>query len=129
MNYNTDFRHDLEWGQVGENTVAEIVTGDKTEVKSERDIWVGTRNHYVEISSRGKPSGIQTTEAKWWTINFFHKDKFCFNITVSVESLKKLTKEGYKHKGWKKIPGGDNNTSMGILVPIEALIGINSNEL
>ena len=31
---------------------------------------------------------------------------------------------GYKHKGWKKIPGGDNNTSIGILVPITALIGI-----
>ena len=124
MNYNYNFKYDLEWGQVGENTVAEIVAGDKTEVKSERDIWANTGNHYVEISSRGKPSGIQTTEAKWWFINFFNKDKLCFSITVSVESLKKLVKEGRKHKGWKKIPGGDDNTSMGILVPITALIGI-----
>jgi hypothetical protein len=124
MNYNADFRYDLEWGQVGENTVAEIVAGDKTEVKSERDIWANTGNHYVEISSRGKPSGIQTTEAKWWTINFFNKDKLCFSITVATDSLYQLMKEGYKHKGWKKIPGGDNNTSWGILVPITALIGI-----
>ena len=28
MNYSRDFTHDLEWGQVGENTVAEIVAGD-----------------------------------------------------------------------------------------------------
>ena len=35
MDYNSDFRYDLEWGKSGENVVAEIVEGDKTEVKSE----------------------------------------------------------------------------------------------
>ena len=124
MKYNSDFRHDLEWGQVGENTVAEIVAGDKTEVKSERDIWVKTDNHYVEYSSRGHASGIMTTEAKWWTVNFFYEDKFIFNITKSVEDLRKLMKDGHKNKNWRKMAGGDNNTSLGILVPIKALIGI-----
>lgn len=65
-----------------------------------------------------------TTEAKWWTVNFFHKDKFCFNITISVEDLRKLMKDGHKNKNWRKMAGGDNNTSLGILVPIKALIGI-----
>ena len=126
MNYNYNFKYDLEWGQVGENTVAEIVTGDKTEVKSERDRWMTSGNHYVEYKSRGKSSGIMTTEAKWWSVNFFNPDtdKFCFNITISVEDLRKLMKNGHKNKNWKKIPGGDDNTSMGILVPIMALIGI-----
>ena len=64
MKHNSDFKHDLEWGQMGENVVADIVAGDKTEVKSERNIWKRTRNHYVEFQSRGKPSGIATTEAK-----------------------------------------------------------------
>ena len=60
MKHNADFRYDLEWGQIGENTVADIVAGDKTEVKSERDIWLKTGNHFVETESRGKPSGICT---------------------------------------------------------------------
>ena len=47
MKHNADFRYDLKWGQIGENTVAEIVSGDKTEVKSERDIWTKTGNHFV----------------------------------------------------------------------------------
>ena len=71
MKYNSDFTHDLEFGQMGEQTVADIVTGDKTEVKSERDIWVKTGNHFVETESRGKPSGICTTHAKYWSVNFY----------------------------------------------------------
>ena len=120
MKHNADFRYDLKWGQIGENTVAEIVSGDKTEVKSERDIWTKTGNHFVETESRGKPSGICTTQAKYWSVNFFHKDKFCYNVTVTVKDLKEIV---LKYKS-KKVRGGDNNTSWGILVPIRALINV-----
>ena len=117
MDHNADFRYDLEWGKIGENTVAEIVAGDKTEVKSERDIWVRTGNHFVETESRGKPSGICTTHAKFWSINFYQQDKFCFNITKTVEDLKQIV---LRYKA-KKVAGGDDDTSRGILVPITAL--------
>ena len=118
MDHNADFRYDLKWGQVGENQVADIVAGDKTEVKSERDIWVRTGNHFVETESRDKPSGICTTQAKYWSVNFYHQDKFCFNITKTVEYLKQIV---LKHKA-RKVRGGDNDTSWGILVPIHELI-------
>jgi hypothetical protein len=119
MKYNSDFRHDLEFGQLGEKTVADIVAGDKTEVKSERDMWTKTGNHFVEIQSRGKESGICTTEAKYWSVNFYKSGKFRFNITLEVEEMKKIV---LKHKS-NKVKGGDNDTSYGILVPIKELIG------
>jgi len=122
MEHNANFRYDLKWGQIGENAVAEIVAGDKTEVKSERDIWTTTGNHFVETESRDKPSGICTTQAKYWSVNFFHNDKFCYNITVTVKDLKKIVLN-YKSN---KVKGGDNNTSLGILVPIRALINVES---
>lgn len=120
MDHNSDFKYDLQWGQVGENTVADIVAGDKTEVKSERDIWARTGNHFVETESRGHPSGICVTEAKYWSVNFFKTDKLMFNITLTVENLKAIV---YEHRK-NKMRGGDNDTSKGILVPINALIKV-----
>ncbi len=118
MKYNNDFRHDLEFGQMGEQTVAEIVAGDTTEVKSERDIWANTGNHFVETESRGKPSGICTTQAKYWTVNFYRNGVFCFNITLEVKDLKRIVLE-HKHN---KVKGGDSDTSRGVLVPIKELM-------
>ena len=90
MDYNADFRYDLEWGQMGEQVVADIVAGDRTEVKSERDMWVRTGNHFVETESRVKPSGICTTQAKYWSVNFFQSDAFMFNVTLTVKNLKAI---------------------------------------
>ena len=38
MKHNSNFKHDLEWGKQGEVVLGEIQEGQKTEVKSERDI-------------------------------------------------------------------------------------------
>ena len=120
MDYNSDFRYDLEWGKRGENVVAEIVEGDKTEVKSERDGWSKTRNHFVEFASRGKASGIATTQAEWWTVNFFLHDEFIFNITVPSIRLRHMC----RNKKYRVVSGGDDNTSKGFLVPIVDLISV-----
>ena len=92
MKHNANFKYDLEWGKQGETVVAEIQQGEKTEVKSERDKWIKTGNHYCEYQSRGKESGIAKTQAEWWTINFYSKDKFCFNITLKTKDLKNIIK-------------------------------------
>lgn len=118
MKYSSDFSKDLEWGKLGEKTVADIVAGDSTEVKSERDIWTTTGNHFVEVESRGNPSGLMKTEATYWTINFYKQDKLLFNLTLTVENLKHIVKT----KTFRKIRGGDNNSSWGYLVPIRELI-------
>jgi hypothetical protein len=115
MEYNSDFKYDLEEGILkGETKFHEMLSKKKIEVKYDR-MTRKTGNVYIEYESRNKPSGIRTTQADYWTY-FVHDDE-CF--TISVKRLKvKLAKLKPP-----KIPGGDNNTSMGFLVRLTDLIG------
>ena len=122
MEYNSDFRYDLDFGLKGESLVAELLDNETTEVKSERadsvdeqKKWVTTGNHFVEYESRGKPSGIQTTHAKWWFVNFYVGNEIMFGKYISVKRL--LNK--IRDLECRKVKGGDNNTSMGFLFPIK----------
>ena len=122
MEHNSDFTHDLKFGQKGESVVAEILQiseDDKIEVKSERNIWKDTGNVFVEFYCRGKPSGIATTEAKWWMINFCDDDEVRSTIIISTKKLKTMVSIPQKYR---IVNGGDNNTSKGFLVPIIDLI-------
>ena len=49
------FDLDLTYGSIREDRIAEMLTNKKIEVKSERDIWVGTNNICIEYESWGKP--------------------------------------------------------------------------
>ena len=69
-----------------------------------------------------KQSGIKKTQAEWWTINFYSGDRFCFNITLKTKDLKSIINKN----NFNKVPGGDNNTSWGYLVPIIKLIDFNN---
>ena len=57
-----------------------------------------------------------------WTLNFYIGDRFCFNITVKTEDLKNII----DNNKFNSVPGGDNNTSWGYLVPIIKLIDCNN---
>ena len=122
MKYNSDFRYDLDFGLKGESVVAELLDNEKTEVKSERadskdeeKKWVTTGNHFVEYESRKKPSGIQTTQAKWWFVNFYIGDEIMYGKYISVKRLKqKLGKLKPR-----RVRGGDGDSSWGFLFPIE----------
>ena len=122
MEYNSDFRYDLDFGLKGESVVAELLDNETTEVKSERadsvdeeKKWVTTGNHFVEYESRGKPSGIQTTQAKWWFVNFYVGDEIMFGKYISVKRLK----EKLGKLKPRKVRGGDEDTSWGFLFPIK----------
>ena len=122
MEYNSDFRYDLDFGLKGESVVAELLDNETTEVKSERadsvdeeKKWVTTGNHFVEYESRGKPSGIQTTQAKWWFVNFYVGDEIIFGKYISVKRLK----EKLGKLKPRKVRGGDEDTSWGFLFPIK----------
>ena len=65
MDYNSDFRHDLEVGQLSEKFLADLLENRTIEVK--RDFLAAkTGNVFVEYESRGKPSGIATSTADYW---------------------------------------------------------------
>jgi len=66
LNNDKRFDLDLQYGQVFEKKVADMLRHSKIEVKTERDMWKCTGNIAIEIMSRGNPSGIETTEWVCW---------------------------------------------------------------
>jgi hypothetical protein len=114
MEFCSDFRFDLLVGNEVEGQLGLILNGKRIEVKSDK-LAHKSLNVFVEYESRGKRSGISTTQA----------DYYCFEvqgtfILISVPRLKIIAR---KYIGTKRdIRGGDENTSKGILLPIVDLI-------
>jgi len=114
MEYNSNFKYDLKVGQMAEQALGEIFENRKIEVK--RDLKAKTTgNVFVEFESRGKASGIAKTEADFWC--FALEDRF---VILSCEALKAIV-EPLKGTSMER-RGGDNNTSVGVLVKIKDLI-------
>ena len=112
------FDIDLEYGQVREQLVADMLQDKKIEVKSERDMWQRTGNIAIEYQSYGKPSGIDATESDYWFHNLcIGDDTFC-TLVFNTESLKKIIKNlDYK----RYVSGGDNNASRMYLLNLQKL--------
>lgn len=119
MIHNNDFKYDLEFGVLnGETWFHELVTNKKVEVKSDRRT-VETGNVYIEYWSRGKPSGIATTQADYYVYKIAEDTAFI----ISTEQLKKRLKQLVEDcKARKDVKGGDNNTSFGILCKLKDLL-------
>jgi hypothetical protein len=111
MKHNSDFKYDLEIGLKYETKLAELL-GKKIEVK--RDFkCLETGNIFVEYASRGKLSGIATSEADYYCY-WLSEHHF---IMVESEKLKAICKE---YLGTNRdVLGGDSNTSRGILLPLK----------
>jgi len=112
------FDIDLEYGQVREQLVADMLQDKKIEVKSERDLWQRTGNIAIEYESYGKPSGIDATESDYWFHNLcVGDDTFC-TLVFNTDSLKKIIKNlDYK----RSVSGGDNNASKMYLLNLQKL--------
>lgn len=115
MKYNSDFRHDLEVGQSAENLLGQLLEGKKLEVKMDRRARK-TGLFFIEFESRGKPSGLATTEADYWALVV---EGACALI-VKTESLRELARVTLQKYGFKN--GGDNNTSKGVLIKLGELM-------
>ncbi len=114
MKYCSNFKHDLEVGQLAEQALADILENKTIEVKNDLKA-TKTGNLFIEFMSRGKKSGIDRTEADVWC--FFIKDIF---ILIETKKLKELV-EPLKGTSAERL-GGDNDTSLGVLLPIIDLI-------
>tara|TARA_B100000989_G_scaffold132376_3_gene98278 strand:+ start:11191 stop:11547 length:357 start_codon:yes stop_codon:yes gene_type:complete len=117
MKYCSNFRHDLEVGQVAEKEIGKLLSEKKIEIKKDM-LAKKTGNVFVEYMSRGKTSGIDRSEA----------DYYCFVVEnliifIPTNDLKEIIKP---LKGTKRdVRGGDNNTSRGVLLPLTTLIPTN----
>ena len=112
------FDIDLEYGEIREDKIKDMLTNKKVEVKSERDMWMKTGNIAIEYESYGKPSGIITTEADYWFHNLCIGDEEYCTLVFKTDTLRKIVD---KLDYFKTVSGGDNNASKMFLVNIQKL--------
>ena len=119
-----NFDIDLDFGLIHEDKVKDIFQGKGSiEVKTERDMWSRTGNMAVEITYKGKPSGITITDAKWWCHLFTIDGDIKFVLMMRVKELKERIKQLARTNFIKIVKGGDNDDSEIILVPIQKVVG------
>ena len=90
-----------------------LLTGDKIEVKTDLQA-TQTGNVFIEYQSRDRLSGLSTSKADYWAFLISNEQI----IIIETNKLKELCKT----KGLRRVDGGDNNTSKGILIPLNKLI-------
>ena len=94
---------------MSDNKNNEIKFEVKTDVLVTKDNDTG--NVAIEIRYKGEPSGVSSTEAKWFVYYFANLDKENLWM-ISVDNLKKLI----KNNKFKIVKGGDNNNSELVLI-------------
>ena len=112
------FLTDLPFGEKYERESKSILEGKdvKVEVKADR-LCQKTGNIYVETESRGKDSGIITTDADVWAFCLWKENRELQTyVYIPVKILKKLMTK------YPKKAGGDNYTSKGHIIPKEDLL-------
>lgn len=112
-----DSRFDINLleGKVSENELFDILktVEVKKDYKAHR-----TGNIAVEFESRGKPSGIATTEAEWWAFILVNKDfEDEIIIMFKTETLADACRKYINTD--RDIYGGDDDTSRMILLPLK----------
>jgi hypothetical protein len=113
----TKFTKDLSYGKKHEKLVMKSM--ENFELKTDR-MAHKTGNVYVEFQSRGRDSGIRTSKSDTWIFKIVSKgDRHLFSIHIPLTRLKKLVSKDYR-----VVPGGDNLTSRGYLVPLTDLTGV-----
>lgn len=114
MKYCSDFKYDLEIGQVKEKELGKIFYSSTIEVKNDLAAHK-TGNVFVEYESRNKPSGISRSQSDYYC--------FCFSDSFHIIKTQKLKDLCRKYLNTDRdVLGGDQNTSRGILLPIIELL-------
>ena len=112
------FDIDLNYGEVREQLVADMLQNKKIEVKSERDIWQKTGNIAVEYESYGKESGIKATESDYWFHNLCMGDEVYAPLVFRTDVLRRII-DSLDYT--KSVNGGDHNASRMYLLNIQKL--------
>lgn len=109
------FDKQLKFGKEQEDQFYNDVTGT-VEIKCDK-ICIKTGNVFVEFEDAGKPSGINTTEAKYYVFTLYKEDrKLQTHVMIPTNRLKKLMKK-YPVKS-----GGDNWEAKGHIIPAKDLL-------
>lgn len=111
--HDIKFVSDMLFGEESERVLEEALNGN-IEVKTHRKVK-RYGNIFVELSDRGKPSGIVTTKAEWQA-HFLQGEGFEGEVAVLIktERLRRII------TGKTPVRGGDAST--GVKVPVKELI-------
>ena len=94
-----NFDIDLDFGQIHEEKVRKLFEGKGgIEVKTERDMWKRTGNIAIEVSYRGSPSGLSSTNADWWVHILSDNGEIDTAFMFEVHRLKKKYADWYREK-------------------------------
>jgi hypothetical protein len=112
---------DLERGQVKEQLVRRLLSNDDdrltVEVKADYRA-ASTGRHFVELSARGKPSGLMVTQSAYWAVALDSGSV----VMVPVERMRELVAEALAEGRTARMPNGSHPTE-GALVPLSKLLG------
>jgi len=109
---------DLQYGEIREDKIRDMLENKKIEVKSERGMWLQTGNIAIEYECYGKPSGINATDSDYWFHNLCVGDKEFCTIVFDTNMLKLIVNE---LDSFKTVAGGDHNASRMYLVSLQKL--------
>ena len=95
---NNDYRYDISCNISGIPKLFEVKFDQQT---------ISSPNLAIEFESRGKASGISTSEADYWVYKIFFEGRWVF-ATIKSSKLKEIIlSESY----WRIVNGGDSYTS------------------
>jgi len=112
------FDLDLQYGQIREAEVADMLQKGKVEVKSEKDIWQTSGNIAIEYESYGKPSGIKATESDYWFHNLCIGDDTYATLVFRTDVLRRII-DSLDYV--RTVKGGDHYASKMYLLNIQKL--------
>ena len=112
------FDLDLQYGQIRESQIAEMLENSKIEVNSERDVWQKSGNIAVEYQCYGKGSGIDATESDYWFHNLCIGDETYATIVFKTDVLKRIIGS---LDFVRSVKGGDNMASRMYLLNLQKL--------
>lgn len=117
------FDIDLKFGKHFEELIDDIFKGVyKSEVKTERDKWIGYGNMVIETEYNGKPSGLERTEADVWVHNFAYQGELIFSLLIPTDVLKDIVHTMVTDKTARVTKGGDSWKSKLTLVPLKEIL-------
>lgn len=81
-----------------------------------------TNNMFIELKSRSRKSGLDITKSNMFVYFFIRKDLYPIDNVwiIKTEKLKSIVNELRNDPKYKK-NGGDNNTSEGVILPLEEI--------
>ena len=120
---NNNFEYDLQFGQIWEQKIADILLNEKIEGNTERNQWKRTKNISIEKSYRGKPSGLASTKASYWLHILDTDGVMAGALLFRTDVLKKLLNSIPKDKQNVR-KGGDDNASDIVLVSLKDLMDL-----